>query len=901
VARIRIHPTDCGTGWVAGFGVHSAPNPERGIYKTTDGGESWDLVLHRSDEAGGVDISVHPGNPDLVFAATWEAWRKSWGMSSGGPGSALYRSGDGGETWQDISRNSGLPQDGLLGKIGVAVSPVDQDRVYAIVEHKTEGGVYRSDDGGETWTYTNEERRLRQRAFYYTRIYADPQEVDHVYVLNTGFYKSTDGGETFPRSFRVPHGDNHDLWIAGDDNQRMIKSNDGGGNVSVNGGQTWTEQDFMTAQFYRVTTSSHFPYHICGAQQDNSTACVAPKGWNHIAGRGVGSYLYSVGGGESGYIASDPEDPNIFYAGSYGGALSQYDHSNGARRPINIWPDNPMGYSSEDITERAQWTFPIVFDNLDSNTLYASTQKVWRTRNEGQSWTQISPDLTRAESATMGPSGGPITLDQAGVETYATVFAIAPSYHDGDVLWAGSDDGLVWVTRNARTDAPDWDNVTPPDAPDFVRINTIEASPTTPGKAYVSGIRYLVDNDRSPYVWKTDDYGQSWTKIVDGIPGDDFVRAVREDPARPGLLYAASERTVYVSWDDGAHWQSLGLNLPTVQVSDLVVEENDLVIGTHGRSFWVLYNIQPIREMSPEIASAESHLFTPVATYRGIDNGVEVFYNLAEDAESVTLEFVDSDGDVVASFTGAPEEEEEEEEEGRRGGGGFFGGGPPRVAVDAGSHRFTWNMRHPGWTDFEGRIFWAASPLGPTALPGMYEVRMTVNGEATQSADFEIKVDPRLKGVTFAHLQERFNFAMQIRDKVSEANQAVIDIRRIKGDVDDRLEQTDNGEIEAQGETVKTNLSQVEQEVYQVQNQSNQDPLNFPIKLNNKLAALLNHVEGEESRPTDQSYQVYEGLSGLLQVELDRMIIILQSDLARLNELLRQEGLDPIEVGELVS
>jgi photosystem II stability/assembly factor-like uncharacterized protein len=902
ISRIRVHPTNCDVAWAGGFGKHSADNPERGVYKTTDGGETWDLVLHESDKAGAVDISVHPTNPDLIYAATWEAWRKSWGMSSGGPGSKLWKSTDGGESWTDLTRSIGMPQEGPIGKIGVAVSPVNSDRVWAIVEHRAEGGVYRSDDGGETWTYMNDERKLRQRAFYYTRIYADPQEEDWVYVLNTAFYKSTDGGETFPTTFRVPHGDNHDLWIAGNDNQRMINSNDGGGNVSVNGGRTWTDQDFATAQFYRVTTSSHFPYMICGAQQDNSTACMEHKGWNHLAARGfgAGNYFFAVGGGESGYIASDPEDPNVFYAGSYGGALTRYDHATGTSRPINVWPENPMGQSAEDLIERAQWTFPIVFDNHDPNTLYATTQKVWRTRNEGQSWEPISGDLTRNDPMTVGPSGGPITLDQTGVETYATVFAVAPSFHDPDVIWAGSDDGYVSITRNATSDSPTWENVTPPDAPDFVRINTVEASPTTPGKAYVSGIRYLVDDDRAPYIWRTDDYGQTWTKIVNGIPEDDFIRATREDPKRLGLLYAASERTVYVSWDDGDNWQSLGMNLPVVQVSDLVVEENDLVIGTHGRSFWVMYNIQPLREMSAEVAGADVHLFRPVEVYRGIDNSAQIFYNLAEDAEEVTLEFVDDTGEMVASFTGSADDEEEEQ----GGGGGFFGfggGGSRAPGVTAGSHRFNWNMRYPAWTDFEGRIFWAAGPIGPLALPGEYEVRLVVDGEVAGIETLEVRIDPRLETVTLADLQERFRFAMQIRDKVTEANEAVLEIRRVKGDVDDRQSQTDNAEIETVGDQVKGNLSEVEQEIYQVQNQSNQDPLNFPIKLNNKLAALMGVVERSERRPTDQSYEVFEHLSGSLQEQLDRMIIIFQSDLARLNELLRQEGLDPIEVGDLIS
>jgi len=552
ISRLRIHPDDCNTAWVAAFGVHSAPNPERGIFKTTDGGDSWEHVLFKSDKAGAVDLTVDPSNPDVMYASIWEAWRKSWGASSGGDDSGIWKSTDGGDSWEDITSTLGL--DTPLGKIGIAVSGANSDRVWALVEHDPGGGVYRSDDAGESWELMNDERKLRQRAFYYSRIYADPQDEDVVYALNTGLYKSTDGGETFPTQIRVPHGDNHDLWIAPSDPTRLANANDGGGNVSINGGTTWTDQEYATAQFYRVITTEHEPYHICGAQQDNSTACTPSSGWNHLSAAGGfgggGQHFYSVGGCESGYIAPHPDDTDIFYAGCYGGSLSRYDHGTGLTRSVNVWPENPMGQSSEDLRERVQWTFPIVFNKHDPGILYTGTQKVWRTHNEGQTWEQISPDLTRNDPMTVGPSGGPITRDQTGVETYATVFAIAPSPHDPDVIWAGSDDGYVHVTRNATAAQPTWDDITPPDAPDFVRINTIEASPNTPGKAYVSGIRYLVENDRSPYVWKTTDYGQTWTKIVDGIPEGDFVRAVREDPMRPGLLYAASEQTVYVSWND---------------------------------------------------------------------------------------------------------------------------------------------------------------------------------------------------------------------------------------------------------------------------------------------------------------------------------------------------------------
>ncbi len=892
IARIRIHPTDCNTVWVAAFGVHSMPNEDRGVYKSTNGGVSWRKVLYRDERTGAVDISVDPNNPAVMYAALWEAWRKSWGMSSGGPGGGLFKSTDFGETWTEITRNEGLPQ-GMIGKIGVAVSPPAPWRVWALVEAE-DGGVFRSDDGGMTWTRTNEERKLRQRAFYYTRIYADTKDADVVYALNTGIYRSRDGGATFDERLSVPHGDNHDLWIAPNDPDRMINGNDGGGNVSVNAGETWTEQDYPTAQFYRVMTTHHDPYMICGAQQDNSTACIPSKGWNHLSRYAGGQeFLFSVGGCESGYIANNAANPNIFYAGCYGGSLSRYNHANGQTRAVNVWPENPMGQSSEDLIERVQWTFPIVFSHHDPNVLYTGTQKVWKSTNEGQSWEQISPDLTRADPSTIGPSGGPLTKDQTGVETYATVFGIAPSYHDADVIWVGSDDGYVHVTRDGGAN---WANVTPSDAPDFVRINTVEASPNTPGKAYVAGIRYLVDNDRSPYVWKTDDYGASWTKIVNGIPADDFVRAVREDPTRPGLLYAASERTVYVSWNDGDDWGPLTMNLPTVQVSDLVVEEHDLVIGTHGRSFWVMNNIDLLRQLNDQVVEADLHLFEPVDPVRGVDAAVQVFYYLSERPDSLTIEFLDPAGQVVQTFTSTASDREEPAPQQ----GGFFGGVAPRPSRRAGSNSFRWNMRYPGFTDFDGRIFWAAGNAGPLAVPGRYQVRLTADS-TTQSQEFEIKLDSRLEPVTVAQLQERFDLALAIRDRVSEANEAVIKIREIKHDVDNRLEQTDNDQIADQGGLVNDRLGAVEQEIYQVKNQSNQDPLNFPIKLNNKLAALMSVVESGETRPTNQSRSVYEHLSGLLQTELDRMEVIIREDLQRLNELLREEGLEPIQTERPVS
>jgi photosystem II stability/assembly factor-like uncharacterized protein len=556
VSKIRIHPTNPDIVFAAVLGHSYDPHPSRGVYRSKDGGKTWEKVLYRDDRSGAIDLTMDPKNPDVLYAATWQIYRTPWSMESGGPGSALHKSTDGGTTWTDITRNSGLPS-GLWGRIGVSVSAADSARVYAIIENDN-GGVFVSDDSGTTWRKTNDDRNLRQRAFYYTHIYADPVDKDTVYVLNVNFFKSTDGGKTFPTQLRPPHGDNHDLWIAPNDNKRMIEANDGGGNVSVNGGQTWSGQGFPTGQFYNVFTTKHTPYHVCGAQQDNSTACVGSQA---NPGGGEGSLppiFYAVGGGESGYIAPDPTNLSVFYAGSYGGFLSRLDRDLGQQRSVNIYPDNPMGWSSIDIKERFQWTFPIVFSNTDPKVLYASSQHLWRTTNGGQSWEKISTNLTRSDPKTMQASGGPITKDQTGVETYAVIFTVAPSYQDGNTIWTGSDDGYVHVTRDGGRN---WDRVTPADLPEFTRIGLIEASPHQNGVAYLAGNRYQ-QGDRKPYFYKTADFGKTWTKIVDGIPDGHFARVIREDKKRRGLLYAGTEHGIYISFNDGASWQSLRLNLP---------------------------------------------------------------------------------------------------------------------------------------------------------------------------------------------------------------------------------------------------------------------------------------------------------------------------------------------------
>ncbi|MEO0689234.1 MAG: glycosyl hydrolase [Pseudomonadota bacterium] len=884
-SRVRIHPSDCDTVYVGGFGQYGAPGEDRGVFKTTDGGESWDKVLYRDERTGAVDISIDSNNPDIIYASLWEAYRKPWSMSSGGPGSGLFRSRDGGDTWIELTRAEGLPQEGVLGKIGVSVSPADANRVYAILEHQEAGGVYISDDGGDSWRQTSDSRSVRQRAFYYSRLVADPKEKDRVYLLNVNFYRSDDAGETL-KKIDVPHGDNHDLWIDPTNTDRMIQTNDGGANVTLNGGKSWTDQTYATSQMYRVSVSNHFPYFVCGGQQDNSTICVPSRGWGHVSRLG-GQYGFAAGGGESGYVTNDPVNHDIFYSGSYSGYLTRFDYSTGQRRTITVYPDDPMGYSSEDRAERFQWTFPIVFDPHDPETLYVTSQHVWRTRDEGQSWERISPDLSRADPATMGPSGGPVTLDQTGVETYATIFSLAPSRLEEGVMWAASDDGLVHVTRNGGAD---WVNITPPDLPVNTKITTIEDSPHAQGTAFLTGHRFLL-GDFKPYVMRTTDYGASWTAITTGIPDDEVARSIREDLIRPGLLFLGTERGVWTSFDSGESWQKLQRNLPAVQVSDLVVTERDLVIGTHGRSFWVMDNIGVLRQLD-EAGGRSLQLFEPAFSVRGVDEGVAIDYFLPEQPETLTLEILDSNGELIRSFDGEVKEPKDEEEEDeaydptRK-------EPPPTADMKVGLNRFTWDMRYPGFTDFPGMILWGSSNGGITAVPGQYQARLTADGE-TLTQPFEIRLDPRVTLEDPGDLDARFDLASQISAKVSEANEAVLLVRGIKQQTE-ALDGQIDGELAASVGAFVDRISAVEGRIYQVRNQSRQDPLNYPIMLNDKLASLIGTVESAEARPTNQTRTVFELLSGQLDGELGELEAALDDDLPILNAQLEAAGLAPIE------
>lgn len=865
IGRIRVHPTNPDVVYVAALGHPYGRNEERGLFRSRDGGRTWVRVLYRSDRAGGIDVDLDAADPQVVYASLWEVYRTPWLLSSGGPGSGLFKSTDGGDTWAEITRSPGMPA-GVLGKITIAVSRVDGRRVWALVEAE-DGGLFRSDDGGATWTKVNEERDLRQRAFYFSRIVADPKDRDTVYALNYRLNRSTDGGRTFT-VLPETHADHHDLWIDPGNPRRMINSNDGGGTVSVDGGATWTPQTYPTAQFYHVATTADFPFHVCGAQQDNSTACVPSDAGTHLRNprQPPGLWLYAAGGNESGYIAPHPTDPDIFYAGGQEAYLTRYDRRTGHTRDIQPFPRLYSGESAGSVPERWNWTFPIAVSPLEPGVVYAGSQHLWRTTNEGQSWSRISPDLTRADPSTLGDSGGPITKDQNGPEFFATIFTIAPSRLEKGTIFIGSDDGRVHLTRDGGAR---WSNITPPDMPDFTTVSLIDASPHEPGTAWVAAKRYRLD-DRAPYAWRTRDYGATWTRIIGGIAQDDYVHAIREDPARAGLLFAGTEHGVYVSFNGGDDWQSLLLNLPDTQVPDLVVEDHDLVIATHGRSFYVLDGIDRLRQIGVGNPVEPIHLFAPGPAYRRVRPAM-IDFHLATEARTVSLEILDRAGDVVRRFTGD-------------------------AFRKSGVHRVQWDLRYSGAHTFPGMILRSANPArGPWAPPGTYRVRLTVDGQ-TREQDVRVLKDPRLRDVTDADLQAQFDLARRISGKTSEANRTVSRIRALKEEVRGRLEKKPTAALASAAEALVGKLSDIEASIYQVKNRSPKDPLNFPIRLNNRIAALQEVVESADAKPTDQAYEVFNLLAAEFDGLLARLERVLATEGASLNRALASEGLEPVSI-----
>ena len=945
IGKVRVHPEDPDTVYVAALGHAHGSNTERGVFRSRDGGKTWKRVLYRNENAGAIDISMDPNNPRILYATIWEAVRRPHELVSGGPGSGIFRSTDAGDTWTDISHARGLPK-GILGKIGIAASPAKSGRVFAIVEAEN-GAVFRSDDGGDSWERGSEDRNLRQRAWYYNHIYADPKDAETAWVLNVDAWRSNDGGKTFVQ-MSIPHGDHHDLWIDPDDPNRMIEGNDGGGVVTFNGGESWSGvYNQPTAEFYHVTTDMNTPYRIYGCQQDNTSMSIPSRA--QIAGV-TAADNFAVGGGEAGHIAVRPDDPDVVYAGEYQGIITRHDRRSRQTRLISVWPEPSSGEGADDVRYRFQWTAPIALSPHDPNVLYHCGNRIFRTRNEGESWEAISPDLTRNDPKRLGASGGPITKDNTGAEYYCTVFAFAESPVQRGVLWAGSDDGLVHVSRD---DGKTWKNVTPKGIGSWALMSIIDASPHDAGTAYLAANRYKQDDFR-PYLFRTKDYGRTWTKITSGIADDDFTRVIRADPAKPGLLYAGTETGVYVSFDDGGRWHRLGGNLPVVPIHDLVIKDDDLVLGTHGRSFWVLDDLQPLRQYGAQVARGRAHLFDPkvfvryrtdmgfpqppkigknyrmtgatMVTYRqrekptgekvaiNIDagtnppSGVLVQYWLRDKATTeAKLAFLDARGKLIRDFKSDPKafdeplkKPEPPQKTPPEGTAQPPETKDPKVAVQAGLNRFLWNMRHADAAKIEGEggtwDAFEAQLAGPQVPPGSYRVRLTVAGE-TMEAPFEIRKDPRVP-TTQADLEAQTALALKVNQKLDETHRTINAIRRLKTQLDAwearAKEQGGQARLANAAASLRQKAGAIEQDLVQVKAKSRQDTLNYPAKLNAKLASLGGYVGSADYAPTKGMRDVFDDVAKRTDAQIKKWDALVKSDAAAFDKLVRSSGVPAV-------
>ena len=907
ISRIKIHPEDPNIVYVGVIGNLWKPNVERGLYKSTDGGVSWNKILYVSDKAGVGDITLDPNNSRIIYASTWQMKRNGYRMDSGGPDSKVFRSFDSGETWEDISKFNGLPEF-PWGIIGVTISPVNSKRIWLMIE-SPDGGLFRSDDGGNNWKKVNSNRALRQRAWYYTRIYADSQNEDKIYVLNVSYGVSTDGGKTFTLK-NAPHGDHHDLWIDPDNNMRLAIADDGGAQISNDGGENWTTYfNQPTAQFYRVSTDNSFPYRIYGAQQDNSTIRI-----NHRSASSsiTESDWESTAGGESAHLAPDPKNNEIVYGGTYKGYMMMKDHSNGQNRSVNVWPDNPAGSGVEVMKYRFNWNFPIIFSPNDPNKLYAGSNFLHLSTNGGQSWETISGDLTRNLPETIKSSGGPITQDNTGAEFYANIFAIAESEIEEGVIWTGSDDGLIHVTRNG---GKSWENVTPPEniSPKLNMINSIDISPFKKGKVYIAATSYKF-GDYTPYLYKSEDYGKSWDLITNGISKDYYTRVVRTDKKREGLLYAGTEWGMFISFDDGASWNEFQLNLPITSIRDLKVKDNDLVVATHGRSFWMIDDLTPLHQLNNEIANDEAILFKPDVSYRlaqsggwrkpntllvgeNHPNGVIINYYIKnyDSNDFVKIDILKKDGTTIRSFTNdknklkiktnKPVLSNENDID-----YALSASNIKSINPHSGGNKLIWDMRYPGFVSFDGMVLYSSPNTGPKVVPGKYDVVLTYN-DIEIKKEFEVIKDPRVNN-TQEDYESQLNFLLKVRDEVSNANQTIIDIRKIKND----LEYIKN-KVSGKRQIIdlinefKGKLEVVENNIHMTKNQSRQDPLNFGIRINNRLAFLLADSQRGDYPPTNQAIQFFNQVKGELNYEISSFKKILNTYTLQLNNMIDDNGI----------
>jgi photosystem II stability/assembly factor-like uncharacterized protein len=909
IGAVIVHPTDPDVVYVAALGHAFGPNEERGVYRSTNGGLTWTKVLYVSDEAGAVDLSMDPSNPRVLYAAMWQAMRQPWTMTSGGPGGGLYKTTDGGNTWTELEE--GLP-DGDKGRIAVAVSPAEPRRVWALVEHE-EGGLFRSDDGGEKFRLVTADRELRQRAWYYTHVEADPVDVNTVYVLNVLFWRSDDGGKSF-RPVRTPHGDNHDLWINPDDPSNMIEGNDGGANVTFNGGRTWTSQaNQPTSEMYRVTVDDQHPYWLYGGQQDNTAVAIPSRTADGNIDR---EHWYAPAGCESATVAVDPRNPNVTYGGCYGGTISRYDRELGLAEEVMTWPQMAVGQQAVDLRYRFQWNAPIKISPHDPSVLYHCSNYVHRTADGGQTWQVISPDLTRDDQSKQGYAGGPITRDNTGVEVYGTIFAFEESPHRAGLLWAGSDDGLVHISEDG---GDNWRDITPRGMPEWGTVNNIELSAHDPGRAFIAVHRYRLDDFR-PYIFRTDDFGTRWRLLTggdNGIPADHFVRAVREDPERRGLLYAGTEFGMYVSLDDGASWRSLQLDLPVTPITDLAVKRGDLVVATQGRSYWILDDLSPLRQLTPEVEEAELHLFEPRPAVRWIDGagsfargpvgenppfGAVIHYVLPdglddEDADEVTLEILDSDDEVLRTLSSKTPEPQAPSIFRK-----FFPElvEPPLLDARSGANRYVWNLRlaDPELTDDAVVWGWTVGPLVP---PGTYRARLTV-GDWSDTASVEVVHDPRT-GISQEALEEQFELARSSWELLTRTHDTVRKIRDVRDQTTGMAARMKDEAVQEKVDQLSKALTEIEEQLHQTKLESSQDVLNYPPQLDNQLVFLQSVVESAAGRPTVGSKERFQELQAelvRLETELDN---VLETRLPEIERLLEEAGtprivLEPAEEEE---
>ena len=926
IARVRVHPRNPDIVYVAALGHAFGPNEERGVFRSTDGGETWERVLFVSNGAGAVDLSMDPNNPRTMYASIWQVHRSFWDIVSGGPDSGLYKTTDGGDTWAEVSERPGLPKE-TLGRIGVALSPARPGRVWALIEAEN-GGLFRSDDGGNTWEQLSDDADLRTRSWYYTHVFADPSDPDTVWVLAAKTLKSTDGGRHFTE-VSMPHGDQHELWIDPRDSRRMIEGNDGGATVSLNGGDTWSNiYNQPTAQLYHITTDNQFPYEVYGTQQDNSGMAV--RSYSDSGGI-LTSDWHTVGMSESGDIAVKPDDPNIVYSAYPHGILNRYDHRNREVRVVTVWPDDHANWPPRTYKYRFAWKFPIVFSPHDPNTLYVGGNMVFRTRDDGTTWEAISPDLTRNDATKMELKGGPITLEGADAEVYCTVYAFAESPIERDLLWAGSDDGLVHVSRDG---GGSWKDVTPPTMPEWTMVHSIDPSPHDAATAYAAATRFKNDDFR-PYLYKTNDYGETWKEINGGIRDDDFTRVVREDPARRGLLYCGTESGIYVSANDGESWESLQCNLPVVPIHDLVVKDGDLVAGTHGRSIWIMDDLSPLHQLAGEAPSPQSspvkgedargcgpRLLRPRATYRMLHQapsmgepgpgmkywdrvlglptafhdrktpdgrtsrlmldagenppeGVGVVFYLPEDlTEDVSLTVLDANGSEIRTFSSGAEGEE-------------------ALRVSPGVNRFTWDMRYPGARKLsmvEGG-YKPRELKGILAPPGSYSVRLTV-GHSAFEEPFDLLKDPR-SGATQEALDAQFELLIKIRDRLSEVHDAAEKIRRIRGQVDaweERASGRPEGEaVSAAAKSLKEGLSRIESELVATKPPPG-SLRGESVRLNGRLVTLAGVVASADWTPPNQARAIFAELSDQIDERLRELQRVVDTDIAAFAKLIQDSG-----------